>query len=189
MFAKIHLWMNQNYALIKHWLVIIVGVTLLVFSLIVIAGQNKLIDQVKQLAEQNKSLSEDNKNLNKQSTQLGIENQSIAKQNRSYTTCIAQIFAKYTRDGVAVENLNLDTCTTASQTGATNNTATGGTTPLSTSGNTSVETPSASPSLSKVVDPSSSNNTTTPPPSQSDTSQPPALPNCKVDILFVHLGC
>jgi type II secretory pathway pseudopilin PulG len=60
---------------------------------------------------------------------LAEDNQSIAKQNRAYSRCIAQVFAKYTRDHLPVTNLNLDTCTTDSQTKATDDSASGGTTP------------------------------------------------------------
>jgi hypothetical protein len=42
---------------------------------------------------------------------LAHENQHIAKQNRSYTRCVATVFAKYTHDFVPVTITNLDKCT------------------------------------------------------------------------------
>lgn len=70
--------------------------------------------------------------------------ESISKQNRSYTRCLGEVFAKYTRDGIPITNLDLDTCTIDSQTKATNDTPTGGTAP---SGQAPSSSSTASPSL------------------------------------------
>lgn len=63
-----------------------------------IAKDNSLI--IKQLAEDNKRLSEQNK-------QLSEENRRLAAQNQAYIKCIADVFARYTRDfrPVIIEDL------------------------------------------------------------------------------------
>lgn len=43
------------------------------------------------------------------------DNQRIAKQNRTYTRCVATVFARYTHDFVPVTITNLDKCTVDSQ--------------------------------------------------------------------------
>lgn len=119
---KVQLWLHRNYPQIRSGLLVIMGVMLLVFSMIMISNQNRLISQVRDLAEQNNALS-------KQNRVLGEENQSIAKQNRAYSRCIATIFAQYTHDFVPITITNLDTCTLDSQTQATDSTPPGGTAP------------------------------------------------------------
>lgn len=126
---RAQLWLHHHYVDIRHWLVVIIGVILLIFSMVSLSNQNRLNSKVAVLAEQNKILSQQNKALNQKSTKLGEENQSIAKQNRSYTRCLATIFAQYTHDFIPINITNLDTCTTESQSQATNNTPTGGSSP------------------------------------------------------------
>jgi hypothetical protein len=172
---KVQLWLHRNYDNIKHWLIGAILFILLVFSMISIANQNRLIDRVGVLAEQNKILSQQNKTLNTQSKQLGEENQSIAKQNRSYISCVANVFAAFTRDHRPITITNLETCTIDSQTQATNNTTTSGTpTPLTPT--TANNQPSQSTPVEK-----------TPTPDSSSTPQP--TPDCKVDVLSLHLLC
>lgn len=120
------LWLHRNYPQIRSAILVSLGIMLLIFSMIMISNQNRLIGQVRDLAEQNNTLS-------KQNRALGEENQSIAKQNRAYTRCIATIFAQYTQDFVPINIVNLDTCTIDSQTQETNLTPSGGTVPGSAS--------------------------------------------------------
>lgn len=170
---NLQLWLNQNYTSIKHWLVVTLGIMLLIFSMIVIAGQNRLIAQVKTLSEQNKALAKDNKTLNTQAKKLGEDNKSIAKQSRSFVLCGFQVFAEYTRDRRPIENLDLEACTTVSQSEATDNTSIEGTAPVSTSGGASSTTQGGLPSSSSSQNRSSSSqNNTTPAPSPANNSQP-----------------
>lgn len=172
------LYLHHHYTQIRHWLIVVIGIMLLVFSMVSIGKQNRLITQVRGLSEQNKNLSLQNKNLNEQTKNLGEENQAIAKQNRSYSRCIATIFAMYTHNFVPITITNLDTCTTDSQTGATNNTPTAGTSPTLDNQPSSTPNPtSPSPATS-----------TSPPPTNPPPATPPPL-NCTIDILGLHIGC
>lgn len=140
--SKSDFWINRLYFVI---LPIILGITLvgLYTSLQTNRQNTEIIEQIKVVADQTKTAIE--------------ENQSIAKQNRSYSRCIAQIFAKYTRDDVPIRILDLDTCTTDSQTKATNDTKTGGTAP----GDSPSTEPTPAPNSSQPSQPSQPQN---PPP-------------------------
>lgn len=170
MIKDIQLFLHRNYDFIKHWLLVMLGIMLLVFSMIVIAGQNRLLSRVAEQGHQIEVLTKENKQLNLEAKKLGKDNQDIAKQNRSFTLCGFQVFAKFTRDFQPIQNLDLATCTTDSQSKATQDSATGGT-PESTSGNTSAESSTSPPSSSDSLA-SSPNNTTPTQPSQSNSSQP-----------------
>lgn len=163
---KSQLWLHHHYAEVRHWLIVVIGVILLIFSMISLSNQNRLNQRVATLAVQNKILSEQNKVLNEKSTRLGEENQSIAKQNRSYTRCLATVFALYTHNFVPVEITDLDTCTTDSQSNATNNSPTGGT---SSSGS---EAPSSASQKPSSGGSSSPNNAPSNGNGQSNNSQP-----------------
>lgn len=112
---KFQLWLHHHYDSIRNWLLITIGAILLFSSMMMIANQNRLINQVKDLADQNKT-------LNEQNNQLSRDNQQIAKQNRAYTKCIATVFAQYTHDFVPVTIVDLDSCTVESQSGRTQRT-------------------------------------------------------------------
>jgi Tfp pilus assembly protein PilV len=123
--------------------VVFIGVGVGLYTLIVLGHRLGTEQETTQrLAEQNQILSR--------------QNQAIAKQNRAYSRCIATIFAQYTHDFVPVTIVDLDTCTTDSQTRATNSTATGGTVPA----------PQKSQNTPKVSNP----------PTQSTNSEKPSSP-------------
>lgn len=168
---QIQLWLTQNGKEIRHWLVIVIGGILLVFSMITYSGQNRLIKQVAVLSEQNKVLSEQNKQLNSQGKKLAEETQVIAKQNRDYARCIAIILG--TTD-LPTTITNLDTCTFNGKPRAANGTAGSSTTQSSTTINNPT-TEGAAPSTSTP-------STTTQPP-------PPKPLDCKVDLFGLHIGC
>lgn len=171
----VQLYLNQHYKEIRHWLLVVLGVALLIFSLLILSVNSRINAKITVLAEQNKTLSEQNKQLNVQTKNLGQENQSIAKQNRAYTTCLAQLFATYTQNHRPITIVSLTTCTIVSQSQATNNSATG-------------TTPKASPTTSSAT------STVSPQSSQSPSNPTPATPpktplNCTIDILSFHLFC
>lgn len=174
----LQLWLHRHYVQIRNLVIVFVVAMLLIFSMVSVANQNKLISQVKTLTEQNKELSKQNKTLNTQTLKLGEENQAIAKQNRSYSRCIAEIFADYTHDFVPVTILNLDTCTTDSQTQGTRDTTTGGNTPNTGSNSSTSPQQSSSPTTQQVK----------------QNIQPPEEPpepllDCTIDLLGFHIGC
>lgn len=166
------LWLHHHYIDIRHWLVVVIGVILLIFSMVSLSNQNRLNQRVATLAEQNKVLSQQNKDLNNQTIKLAQDNQSIAKQNRSYTRCLATVFALYTHNFIPISITNLDTCTTDSQSKATGDTPAGGT------------SANGDPAPQGTSSPSSSS----PNPAQPEKPQPKPL-NCAVDLLGLHLGC
>lgn len=172
MFKRFHLWLTTHYSAIKHALLIALGISLLIFSMIVMAGQNRLINQVRTLSEQNKTLSEDNQRLNKETKKLGEDNQTIAKQNRSYTRCIATIFAQYTQDFVPVVINDLDTCTLDSRSQATNNSATGTSDGAPTTNGGGGQGFAGQTGGSQAQSSSSGNDNTSDNPPPSDNSQP-----------------
>jgi FtsZ-binding cell division protein ZapB len=138
----VQLWLHKHYHTIRQWLIFIVGITLLLFSMVSVANQNRLINQVKNLAEQNTALSKQNKDLNEQTNQLGKENQAIATQNREYTRCLSIIFAQYTHDFVPINIENLDTCTIKADGGQLK--------VMPTTGNSSSETKISTPIYPKL---------------------------------------
>lgn len=119
---RIQLWLHQRYKAIQVGIIVAAILAVAIGFAVLIATQNRLLGQVQGLSEQNKDLIVQTKHT-------GEQNQSIAKQNRSYTRCIATVFAQYTHDFNPVTITNLDTCTIDSQTKTTNNTSTGGTAP------------------------------------------------------------
>lgn len=182
---RFQLLLHHHYNDIRHWLVIIIGSMLLIFSMVSLGNQNRLSNKVTVLAQQNKILSQQNKELNEQTKKLGEENQAIAKQNRAYTRCIAQIFAKYTQNFIPITNLNLDTCTFDSQPHAINNTpARPAETPPTSSSATPASTPSTSPTPSQA-----SNTNTGQGGGQTQPTEPQKPLNCSIDLLGLHLGC
>lgn len=169
----VQLWLNNHYNEVKHWLIVVIGFILVLFAMIQYSNSNRLLLKVKVLAEQNQQLSKENKDLSAQ-------NSSLNQKSIQHTDCVAKIFANYTHNFVPVTIEDIDTCTVIS--GSDQN----------TSGNT-VSVPQ-SLSASPVV--SSPNPTPNTPSTQSNTSQSSGTsndsshtPNCKVDVLFVHLGC
>lgn len=180
---RVHLWMNQNYSQIKHVLVVIVGTMLLIFAMVSLGNQNRLLEKASKQAEQIERLSQENKRLNTQSRNIAKQNQKIAKLNQAYTLCIAEIFAMYTHDFIPINISDFEAC-------ARNNTFDAG-----ASNAQGEPQQSSSPSLSSEP---SSNTTPQNRQPQSNNSQPgnggggnsdPPLLDCKVDLLGIHLGC
>lgn len=172
------LWVHKHYKKLRQWFIIFIAMMLLMFSAIMFSRQSTLIRQVKSLSEQNTSLSQQNYILNEQTKKIGKENQVIAKQNRSYTRCIANVFAKYTQDFQPVIFKDLDTCTIEGQSGQANN--------MFATQDSSSTQKSSSSSKQKVNNPSQPSK----PSAQSPQPQPEIkILNCKVDILFLHIGC
>lgn len=170
------LFLHHHYNAIRHWAAVVIGIILLIFSMIMIGNQNRLINQIRDLSGQNKVLAQDNKKLNQ-------DNQNIAKQNRSYTRCIATIFAQYTYDFVPVTIIDLDKCTLDSNSRSEQRQlAVPG-----TSDTKSSAPQASSPGSSSSGSSSSPKSTPSPDPEQPDNSQP--LLDCKVDLLGIHIGC
>lgn len=175
--SRMDYWINRTYFVL---LPIILGIALIgLFTTVQTNRQNaEIIKRIKVVSEQTNTLSKDNKLLNTQTKKLGEDNKSINKQNRSFVLCGFQVFAEYTRTRVPIENLNLEACTTDSQTTATDNTPTGGSS--SSPSNTSASSRDAPrPQSSTSSQPSSPTNSTPPAP----PPQPDILPDCKFDII------
>ncbi len=66
-------------------------------------ANNVLLAKISGLSEDNKKLSQDNKALSEQ-------NNSLADQSNRYLDCIAQLFAKYTRDYKPIIITDLNIC-------------------------------------------------------------------------------
>lgn len=114
-FQSFQLWINRNYTIIRNTLLTIFGIVLLLSSLALIQKQGELSGRIESLSQQNVQLNRQNKTLSQQLVKTANENQDLAKQNRAYTRCGFQIFAKYTRDNMPVSVLNLDTCQVGNQ--------------------------------------------------------------------------
>lgn len=107
---KLQLFIHNNYVEIRHWILVVLGVTLLVFSMVSVANSNSLIEQTKTLAEQNKALNERNQELTRQVKATGEDNQAVTKQNRDYIRCLGEIIAQYTHDFVPINIISFDQC-------------------------------------------------------------------------------
>lgn len=163
----IQIFNHRHYKAIRNASIAIIIICLLgVPSILSLRKQGEQTEQIKNLTEQVKTLSEKNVTLNE-------EQRTVVIQNRSYTRCLANIFAKYTRDFKPVTIENLDACILQ----------------YDTSGNIS---PKASKTSSGQSGSSSKNNTSSPAPQQNNSQPPPSPPpllNCKVDLLGLHIGC
>lgn len=152
-------WIHKHYDLIK---LILLGTILGLGVMTIINLQN---------AETQRN--QNDKQFSKDIIAVARENQSIAKQNRSYTRCIAEVFAKYTRDQLPITNLNLDTCTSDSQTIETDHTESGGTAPADAAPNDNtndVQRRSGTPTTEAPVTPTQTNEQSATP--QQQTEQP-----------------
>jgi hypothetical protein len=176
----LQLWIHRHDMQIRRWLSYIAVGALLVFSLITLSGQNILLTKVEKLTEENKILAEQNKELNTYTKQAIKDNQSLARQNRSFVLCGFQVFAKYTRDRMPIEKLNLDKCTTGSQTKATDDTPTGGTTPSGSPSNANPQ--KSTPQSAKPASPSK------PEPKPTPTEPEPITGITLIDDLLNTLG-
>lgn len=80
------------------------GSLLALYMLVNIQTQGKATaDQTKIIAEQAKIIAEQNKALAEQNNQIATESQS-------HVDCIAELFARYTRDGRSITITDLSTC-------------------------------------------------------------------------------
>jgi len=104
------IWIIRNYDQIKHWLIVVIGFTLITFALLSYSNSNRLLKQVSVLTEQNKILSEQNKSLNEATYRTGGNTQNVVLQNRNYIQCLSKIFAEYTHNFVPITIQDLDTC-------------------------------------------------------------------------------
>lgn len=128
--------------------VAIVGGLFIIFMLFKInANSNQLAAQAKAIAEQN---------------------QRIAKANGSHIDCIADLFARYTREGKAISINDLNTCQV---TEAEVNTLFGGTVSGAVDFTTPAKTNSPAPTQSTPTTPS-----TTPTPTSSTPTSPAPVP-------------
>lgn len=66
-------------------------------------NNQRLLEKINELSESNKKLGEDNKLLTEQGNRL-------AEQSNRYLDCIAQVFAKYTRDYFPILDIELNSC-------------------------------------------------------------------------------
>lgn len=104
---------------------------------------------------------------------LTKENQRIAKQNRSYSRCIATVFAQYTHDFVPVTITNLDKCTLQGQAKTINNTPPSGTPPAATNNVVNYTTTPQSVAQEPTKTTTTNNNTNPPTASNQNPTQPP----------------
>lgn len=120
-----------------------------------IAKDNSLDSKtlLKRVAE----LAQDNKQLSIQNKQLTEQNIQIAHENAQHLDCLADLFARYTRDGRPILTLDLNSCMITEESSKTNSTGT------QTAPQPSLSNPS-------VVSPSPQSTTPTTP-SQPDNSQ------------------
>jgi len=109
------LWLHRNNQLISRIIVGLVIGLLLLFSIVQLIKINDQSNRIAILTELNKQLNEQTNVLAAQALKNSEENQDLAKQNRAYSRCIAEIFAKHTRDNLPITILNLDTCQVGNQ--------------------------------------------------------------------------
>lgn len=64
----------------------------------------------KQALEKISALSEDNKKLSQDNKALSEQNIRLADQSNRYLNCLAELFAKHSRDGIPIVITDLDTC-------------------------------------------------------------------------------
>lgn len=77
-------------------------------------NRTNILNEIKSLSQDNKKLQENSNRLSEDNKALSKENQALSKQNRDQVECIAQLFAKFTRDGLPIFIEDLDKCETES---------------------------------------------------------------------------
>lgn len=83
---------------------IVVGILFIVFMLFRLQAQNR------QLAEQAAVINQQTQNIAIQATNIAERNNAIATENTRHIDCIADLFARHTRDNLPITIKDLDTC-------------------------------------------------------------------------------
>lgn len=130
MLKKLQLFLHNAYPQIKRVLFALSVVILLLFSMITIANQNRLLTKQGELLDQAKSLAQQNNALSKENRRLNRESRDYAAASLRHIDCNFRAFAAFTQSFKPVEVIDLDKCVITLSDGTT----LGATGSLSTSG-------------------------------------------------------
>ncbi len=184
------LWLHRNNRLISRVIVGFVIGLLLLFSIVQLIKINEQSGRIAILTELNKRLNEQTNILARQAVKNSEENQDLAKQNRTYSRCIAEIFAKFTRDDIPITILNLDTCQIGNQSDAKTNAPTSGPTGTNPTPKASIPNNNSPQSSTKLSNPSPTG--TSPqgnPPAPQPSPSPSKPPDNTIGCLPLNLLC
>lgn len=103
MAKSVQLLLHRHWREIRTWFIIILGIAIL-FLLF------KALGHIRTLGEDNRVLIAQTKQISEDSKALGLQNERLAKRNSRHIQCIAELFAKYTRDNQPITITDLDKC-------------------------------------------------------------------------------
>lgn len=103
MAKRVQLFLHRHWREIRTWFIIVLGVAIL-FLLF------KALGHIRTLGEDNRVLIAQTKEISEDSKALGVQNERLAKRNSRHIQCIADLFARYTRDNQPITIVDLTKC-------------------------------------------------------------------------------
>ncbi len=127
----------------------IAGVFFIIFMLFRLSAQaTETGGQTKIIAERTQTIAEQSKTIAEQNNVIAAQNKRIAQDSQKHIDCIAELFARYTRDNLPITIEDLTTCQATQAEPVASSTGTTGQAPAqgdsdSTTNNTTINNPPA----------------------------------------------